>query len=105
MSNEMCRIDIGRTLFSLLIAETDGEGLRDSMDVSTIVRLGEDLVRSGSLKEEAVSEPSPDCGITSPLTRRWALKIFCVGTEALRKARNGKDFVAQVREMFDLDKR
>ncbi len=81
-------IDIGTNTILLVIAQKNGETLTDIADVSTIVRLGEDLVRSGSLKKEAISRAIDGLRHYIDLAAsRGVEKIFCVGTEALRKAR------------------
>lgn len=97
-------IDIGTNTILLLIAEKTGEVFTDILDVSTIVRLGEDLIRSGSLKNEAISRTID--GLRNYLdiaASNSVERIICVGTEALRKARNGDEFVALVKGMFGLD--
>jgi exopolyphosphatase / guanosine-5'-triphosphate,3'-diphosphate pyrophosphatase len=97
-------IDIGTNTILLLIAEKKDEALTDIVDMSTIVRLGEDLVRSGSLKKEAMSRTID--GLRNYLgiaASNDVDKTICVGTEALRKAKNGNEFVAQVKDIFGLD--
>ncbi len=97
-------IDIGTNTILLLIVQKRGELFTDIVDASTIVRLGEDLVRSGSLKEEAVSRTIN--GLRNYLNiaaSNGVGKIFCIGTAALRTARNGRDFVASVKDMLGLD--
>ena len=97
-------IDIGTNTILLVIAQKNGETLTDIADVSTIVRLGEDLVRSGSLKKEAMSRTIDGLRHYIDLAAsRGVEKIICVGTEALRKAQNGNEFVAQVKDIFGLD--
>ncbi len=97
-------IDIGTNTVLLLIAEKNGEALTDIADVSNIVRLGEDLVRSGSLKKEAISRTIEGLrNYLGIIESNTVDKIICVGTEALRKAKNGNEFVARVKDMFGLD--
>lgn len=97
-------IDIGTNTILLLIAEKSDSFLTDIVDVSTIVRLGEDLVRSGSLKKEAVSRTINALqNYLDIIASNGVEKIFCIGTAALRNARNGRDFVAAVKDMLDLD--
>lgn len=97
-------IDIGTNTILLLIAEKKGEAFTDVLDVSTIVRLGEGLIRSGALKEEAISRTMEALrnylGIAAS---RGVENVVCVGTEALRRARNGIAFVALVKNTFGLD--
>ena len=97
-------VDIGTNTILLVIAQKNGETFTDIADVSTIVRLGEGLVRSGSLKKEAISRTID--GLRNYLdiaASHGVEKILCVGTEALRKAKNGNEFVAQVKDAFGLD--
>ena len=97
-------IDIGTNTILLLIAEKNGEVFHDILDVSTIVRLGEGLVRSGSLKEEAISRTIDTLGRYLDTARSNGVqKMFCIGTAALRNARNGREFTASVKDMFGLD--
>ena len=97
-------IDIGTNTILLLIAEKEGEVFTDILDVSTIVRLGEDLVLSGSLKKEAILRTMEGLRRYLDIAASNGVgRIICVGTEALRKARNGNEFVSQVKDTFGID--
>jgi len=97
-------IDIGTNTILLLIAEKIGNTFRDIEDMSTIVRLGEGLVHSGALKEDAIARTIHGLRNYLEITGRHRVeKIFCVGTEALRKARNAGYFIDRVKDMFGLD--
>ena len=97
-------IDIGTNTILLLIAEKEGDVFHDIVDVSTIVRLGEGLVNSGSLKKEAMSRTIDALRNYLDMTVSNEVgKVYCVGTAALRSAKNGREFVSSVKDMFGLD--
>ncbi len=97
-------IDIGTNTILLLVGEKAGNVIQDIVDVSTIVRLGEGLAGSGSLKKEAASRTIEGLRSYLDIAASYGVrKIFCVGTAALRSARNGREFVSSVRDMFGVD--
>lgn len=87
-------IDVGTNTALCLIADTDGQSVEAVEDHAEIVRLGEGLDQSGTLKPEAMAR-------TLAALQRYVARIrelgcdhvMGVGTESLRGAANGHLFV------------
>ena len=96
-------VDIGTNAVLLLIVE-DKNGLHDVLDVSTIVRLGEGLVASGELSLSAMARTLEVLKDYARIAATHGVaKVFCVGTAALRQARNGAEFIAAAKEICGID--
>jgi exopolyphosphatase/guanosine-5'-triphosphate,3'-diphosphate pyrophosphatase len=94
-------IDIGTNTALCLIADTDGKTVETVEDHAEIVRLGEELDRSGELKPEAISRTL--AALQRYVERIRALgcaHVMGVGTEALRRARNGHLFVNEATSLL-----
>lgn len=95
-------IDVGTNTILLLIVDT-GEAIREIADISTTVRLGEGLKETG-----CVSQGAMDRGLkvlrryADMMAAHGAELISCVGTSALREARNGKDFLSLVEDRLGI---
>jgi exopolyphosphatase / guanosine-5'-triphosphate,3'-diphosphate pyrophosphatase len=87
-------IDVGTNTLLCLIADTDGQAVTAVEDHAEIVRLGEGLDRSGELKPEAIAR---SLAVLDRYVARIAelecAHVAAVGTEALRRAKNGMVFV------------
>ena len=94
-------IDCGTNTLLLLIAEWDGKELRALEDHAEIVRLGEGLDRTGQLSEAAMQR-------TLAVLERYCERIratectiaHAIGTESVRKAENGEDFIAAANRLL-----
>lgn len=103
--DKLAAIDLGTNNCRLLIAEVlpGRQGFRVIDSYARIVRLGEGLLAKGELGREpirrAIEALSTCAGKIEDwgVTRRWA-----VTTEACRRARNGKAFIARVKEATGL---
>jgi exopolyphosphatase / guanosine-5'-triphosphate,3'-diphosphate pyrophosphatase len=85
-------IDVGTNTALLTIAE----GERAIEERSEIVRLGEGLDRTGRLKDEAIARTvAVVAEFADAIARHSCARVGAVTTEAVRKAENGGDFVAQ----------
>jgi exopolyphosphatase/guanosine-5'-triphosphate,3'-diphosphate pyrophosphatase len=87
-------IDVGTNTILCLIADTDGKDVVAVEDRAEIVRLGEGLDQSGTLKPEAIARAL--AALKSYVERIRELgcaHVMGVGTEALRRAQNGHLFV------------
>ena len=99
-------VDCGTNSIRLLVADVAPDGtLRDVVRRMEIVRLGQDIDRTGVIAPEAMER-------TLGATREYAAqcrelgveRVRFVATSASRDARNAADFVAGVRDAFgDLD--
>ncbi len=87
-------IDVGTNTVLCLIADTDGSSVTAVEDHAEIVRLGEGLDRSGELKPEAVARALAALQrMIARVRKLGCAHVVGVGTEALRRARNGSLFV------------
>jgi exopolyphosphatase/guanosine-5'-triphosphate,3'-diphosphate pyrophosphatase len=91
-------IDIGTNTVLLLIVDA-GKDVRDVLDISTITRLGEGLKKRGSLSKGAMTRTFSALKSYKELVERHGVKgVYCVGTSALREAKNSADFLKSVKE-------
>jgi exopolyphosphatase/guanosine-5'-triphosphate,3'-diphosphate pyrophosphatase len=85
-------IDVGTNTALLTIAE----GGRAIDERAEIVRLGEGLDRTGRLTDEAIARTvAVVAEFADAIARHGCERVAAVTTEAVRKAANGGDFVAQ----------
>ncbi|MGZ3406439.1 MAG: Ppx/GppA phosphatase family protein [Polyangia bacterium] len=88
----LAAIDVGTNTALLTIAE-GGQPIEERAE---IVRLGEGLDRSGRLKDEAIARTvAVVAEFADAIARHGCTRVAAVTTEAVRKAANGGDFVAQ----------
>jgi exopolyphosphatase/guanosine-5'-triphosphate,3'-diphosphate pyrophosphatase len=87
-------IDVGTNTALCLIADTDGKTVEAVEDHADIVRLGEGLDASGELKPEAIARALLSLRrFVERIRVLGCAHVMGVGTEALRRARNGHLFV------------
>jgi len=95
-------IDLGSNTILLLVAEPDGSVIED---VSRITRLGEGVFGSGRLAAAASARTR---AVVSEFAARaralGARRVVGVGTEALRRARDGAEFLADLERSGVLDR-
>jgi len=92
-------IDLGTNNCRLLIARPSGENFTVIDAFSRVVRLGEGLANSGRLSEEAMDRALGALHVCADkLKRRNVHLARSVATEACRRATNGAEFIARVRE-------
>jgi len=95
-------IDIGTNTILLLIAKVEGGEIHPLFEIETVARLGEGVQKNGLLLKEAM-----DRGLqTLAQYLKWCQemevqKIFAVGTNALREAKNSEDFLKLVKEKLN----
>jgi exopolyphosphatase/guanosine-5'-triphosphate,3'-diphosphate pyrophosphatase len=91
-------IDCGTNTILLLVAEVQGGRLVPVEERAEIVRLGEGLDASGRLKDEAIARTLAALdGYVARIEHHGAERVLAVGTEALRKAQNGRQLVDEAR--------
>ena len=99
----MASIDIGTNTVLLLIAEVSEGGIRPLFEMETIVRLGENLQKSGILSPEAMARGLQSLTQYLKRCQVWEVeKLFVVGTSALREAKNSEVFLRLVKEELNL---
>lgn len=92
-------VDLGTNNCRLLIAEPRGKTFRVVASYAQTTRLGEGLHESGK-----ISDPAIERAVEALRTIRQKLKankvgrVRCIATEACRKASNGAQFIARIRE-------
>ncbi len=93
-------IDIGSNTLLLLIAELNAEGkIIPLVEKAEITRLSQGLNEKGVLNEEAMERSLVVLRqFTDICHRNHVSAIACVGTEALRLARNSQEFIARVKK-------
>ncbi|WP_181019698.1 Ppx/GppA phosphatase family protein [Nonomuraea typhae] len=101
MSTRVAAIDCGTNSVRLLIADLAGDTLTDVERLMEIVRLGQDVDRTGRLAPEALERTFAAMRRYQELIERHgAGATRVVATSATRDAANRQDFVDGVREIF-----
>jgi exopolyphosphatase/guanosine-5'-triphosphate,3'-diphosphate pyrophosphatase len=92
-------LDLGTNNCRLLIARPTGDNFTVIDAFSRVVKLGEGLAHSGRLSDAAMDRALGALRICSEkLQRRNVWLARSVATEACRRAENGAEFIARVRE-------
>ena len=92
-------LDLGTNNCRLLVGAPAGEGFRVLDSFSRIVRLGEGLQQTGRLSESAMDRAMVALhGCAARLARRQLRAVRGIATEACRRAANGHEFLARVRQ-------
>lgn len=92
-------IDLGTNNCRLLIARPSGDSFVVVDAFSRVVRLGEGLAQTGRLSDAAMDRALGALRICADkLRRRGVVLARSVATEACRRAVNGPDFIARVRQ-------
>ena len=92
-------LDLGTNNCRLLIARPSGENFTVIDAFSRVVRLGEGLAATGRLSDEAMERALAALHVCAEKLRRRNVNLArSVATEACRRAANGADFIARVRE-------
>ena len=97
-------IDIGTNSVLLLIGEAEQSGsVRPVVDEARVTRLGEGLADSGSISDKAAERTMAAIEDYLELCDRHSVSgIAAVGTAALRRASNAKDFLLIAERMLGL---
>ena len=92
-------IDLGTNNCRLLIARPSGENFTVIDAFSRVVRLGEGLANSGVLSQDAMDRALGALHVCADKLRRRNVHLArSVATEACRRASNGAQFIARVRD-------
>lgn len=92
-------LDLGTNNCRLLIARPSGENFTVIDAFSRVVKLGEDLAKTGRLSDDAMDRTLEALSVCSEkLRRRNVYLARSVATEACRRAANGMEFIERVRE-------
>jgi exopolyphosphatase/guanosine-5'-triphosphate,3'-diphosphate pyrophosphatase len=97
-------LDLGTNNCRLLLARPSRRGFRVVDAFSRIIRLGEGVSHTGHLSEIAMNRTMEALKVCAgKLQRHDVTRTRLVATQACRVAANGPDFVARVKDSFDLD--
>lgn len=100
-------IDIGSNSIKMTIGRPDGVGGVEQIDwASEVVRLGQDLDRTGRLDDDRIEIAIDTLKRFAERARvHGASRILAVATEATRSAQNGKAFLERVRRETGIEVR
>jgi len=103
----LAALDLGSNSFHALIADVERNGrLAVVGKAKRMPRIGEGIFRTGAITDVARRSALRALGELMPVIERNNPDAICaVATSAVREARNGRDFVADVRDRFGLDVR
>jgi exopolyphosphatase/guanosine-5'-triphosphate,3'-diphosphate pyrophosphatase len=97
-------LDLGTNNCRLLLARPSRRGFRVVDAFSRIIRLGEGVSQTGRLSDLAMSRTMEALKVcASKLQRHNVKRTRLVATQACRVAANGPEFIAMVKDNFDLD--
>ncbi|WP_425450078.1 Ppx/GppA phosphatase family protein [Virgifigura deserti] len=104
INHTFAALDLGTNNCRLLIARPNGDSFRVIDAFSRIVRLGEGLMTSGRLSEEAMTRTVEALRICAgKIRRRGVTHARSVATEACRRAGNCNGFVERVKAETGID--
>ena len=92
-------LDLGTNTFRLLITENQDGNVKRIYRETNITRLGEGLVNSGRIKEEAIGRSLSILSKYKNIMDSYGVqKILAAGTSAFRNADNGSEFVSKIHD-------
>jgi exopolyphosphatase/guanosine-5'-triphosphate,3'-diphosphate pyrophosphatase len=102
--NRAAVIDVGSNSIKYFLGELNADGtLKTITDENDIARLGEGLRETGVISPEAMERNAEAIARFAKNAREnGAVIVKCVGTMALRNARNTPDFIQEVRNAADI---
>lgn len=97
---KLAALDVGtNTVLMLVVEATPDAGVRRLRDLARITRIGRGVDRNGALDPEAAQRTLETIVEFAAVAREAGAEIIlAVATSALRDARDGESFIAQVRE-------
>jgi exopolyphosphatase / guanosine-5'-triphosphate,3'-diphosphate pyrophosphatase len=100
-------LDLGSNSFHALIADVDRDGKLAIVDrAKRMPRIGEGIFRAGEISPEARKQAFRALSELLPVIERSRPDVVrAVATAAVREARNGREFVYEIRARFGLDVR
>ena len=98
----LAALDLGSNSFHVLIADVDRDGTIEVIDrVKRMPRIGDAIFRSGQLSDAARKRALRALGdLTEMIDQHEPEAVLAVATSAVREARNGAAFVAEVEARF-----
>ncbi|HTA21870.1 MAG TPA: Ppx/GppA family phosphatase [Polyangia bacterium] len=97
----LATIDVGTNTTLLLVARADAAGHVTVLDErAEITRLGRGIGAGGALGADAIARTLDVLRGYAEIARRHGARIAAIGTEALRRAPNGADFLRPAAEIL-----
>src|SRR6478752_8788821 len=103
----LAALDLGSNSFHALIADVDRSGRLSVVEkVKRMPRLGEGIFRTGAISDVARRNALRALDDLLPVVERHRPDaVHAVATSAVREARNGREFIDEVRSQYGLDVR
>jgi exopolyphosphatase/guanosine-5'-triphosphate,3'-diphosphate pyrophosphatase len=99
-------VDLGSNSTRLLIADVTPDGVTELHRESIVTRLGQGVDTTGELAQDAIDRVRAVLDrYRAQLDEHGVTRTFAVLTSAVRDARNGEAFSAEVRDRYGLDAR
>lgn len=99
----LASLDLGTNTLLLTIADWNGTTLTHVYEDANLIRLGQDLKERGSLHPDAKARTLNALGIHCDIVNRYdADKTVAVATEALRKASDASEFLAEIKQKYGI---
>jgi exopolyphosphatase/guanosine-5'-triphosphate,3'-diphosphate pyrophosphatase len=97
-------IDVGTNTLLLLVADVEGDEIRVVDDRCRLERLGKGVDKTGRLDPDAIARGLDALReYAGAIRAAGATKVVAVGTQALREAKNGDEFLGPAREILGVD--
>jgi exopolyphosphatase/guanosine-5'-triphosphate,3'-diphosphate pyrophosphatase len=98
-------IDLGTNTFSCLVARPTEEGPPEVLaDLERLVGLGEGLDQSGVISEAAMGRADVALQeFVDVIRKHGATRMYAVGTQAMREARNARDFLRRAQTTLGME--
>ncbi|MXV51537.1 exopolyphosphatase [Pedobacter sp. HMF7647] len=98
MKNRTAVIDLGTNTFNLIIAEKNEGALNELVHLEEGVKLGEGGINKGNIQEAAFLRGMQMMKHFSGLLKKYEVSNYkAIATSAIRNAKNGPDFIKQVK--------
>lgn len=100
MSKRYAIVSIGTNSTRLLLADVEPEQPRVELARSAGTRIGENLGERGRLADEPMQRTLDAVAQLARAVRGHYVRLFAIGTSALRRAENGEEFAARVETLL-----
>jgi exopolyphosphatase/guanosine-5'-triphosphate,3'-diphosphate pyrophosphatase len=103
-SSTYAALDLGTNNCRLLVARPAGDAFRVIDAFSRIIRLGEGILASGRISEQAIARAVEALGICrDKMHNRGVTRTRLIATEACRAAQNGEEFRNRIADVVGLE--
>ena len=103
-SRKVAILDLGTNTFHILIARVNGRSFHTLYREKIPVKIGDKGISDGKISKEAWSRAMDSLYYIRELIERENIKdIYSIATSAIRNARNGNNFLADVKDRIGFD--